>query len=95
MCLGRKKEVCLRLLMEKGVIRVAGKRIAVIIKDGVGDTKKSVILKRGATVEEALEAGGNTIKDGSEVRLNGDTTSMSEEVEDGDIITIFSKISGA
>ena len=71
------------------------RKIAVIIKDGIGDTKKSVILKKEATVEDALDAGGNTIKDGSEVRLNGEPTSMSEEVADGDIITIFSKISGA
>jgi len=70
-------------------------KIAVVVKEGVGATEKSIILAEGSCVEDALQEAGAQPKTGAEIRLNGDPTKMSAELEDGDVITVLRKVSGA
>ena len=52
-----------------------------------------VLVGKGMSVQDALDAAGLTV-DGEEIRINSSTASASDEVRDGDIVTLVPKVKG-
>ena len=62
----------------------------------LGGESKEVVLEKGATVGDALKAGGMNYDSSTEVRVNGEILEKDMEVNDGESIIISSagKIEG-
>lgn len=59
----------------------------------LGNTVQEVALNEGASVEDAITA-ANLEVDGEDVRVNSSNARLSDEVEDGDIVTLVPKVKG-
>ena len=59
----------------------------------LGGTVQEVALSSGATVQDALDAADLAV-DGEDIRINSSSASVSDEVTNGDIVTLVPKIKG-
>ena len=59
----------------------------------LGTTVQEVALNEGASVQDAITAADLAV-DGEDVRVNSSNASLSDEVEDGDIVTLVPKVKG-
>jgi molybdopterin converting factor small subunit len=60
----------------------------------LGTAVQEVALAEGATVQQALDAAGLEVDGNEELRINEDTVSASDELSDGDIVTLVPKVKG-
>jgi len=66
------------------------KNVIKVILLPLGGETKQVVLEQGASVSDALKAGGLDFESTTEVRVNGDILENDMEVEDGDELIISS-----
>ena len=59
----------------------------------LGNTVQEVALNDGASVQDAITAADLAV-DGEDVRVNSSNAGLSDEVENGDIITLVPKVKG-
>lgn len=59
----------------------------------LGTTVQEVALDEGASVQDALTAAGLSV-DGEDVRVNSSNASLTDEITDGDIVTLVPKVKG-
>ena len=59
----------------------------------LGNTVQEVALEEGASVQDALTAADLAV-DGEDVRVNSSNAGLSDEVQDGDIVTLVPKVKG-
>jgi len=59
-----------------------------------GSDGTEVSLKKGATVESALEKAGLNKKDSEIIQVNGDIESMSYKLSEGDQVVLVKNIEG-
>lgn len=60
----------------------------------LGTAVQEVALSEGASVQAALTAAGLELGGSEEIRINESTAGQSDEVEDGDIVTLVPKVKG-
>jgi putative ubiquitin-RnfH superfamily antitoxin RatB of RatAB toxin-antitoxin module len=60
----------------------------------LGTAVVEVALADDATVQDALTAAGLAIDGNEELRINSESVRTSDEVEDGDIVTLVPKVKG-
>jgi putative ubiquitin-RnfH superfamily antitoxin RatB of RatAB toxin-antitoxin module len=60
----------------------------------VGATLKSVSLKDGSSVEDAITKAGLRVKDNEQVRLNTNEVDMDAEVSNHDVIMLVRNVTG-
>jgi sulfur carrier protein ThiS len=60
----------------------------------LGGEVKTFEVSEYDSVDEAIKGTGFEVKDGEAIRLNGEEIDGSEEIEDGDVITIVPKVKG-
>ncbi len=59
----------------------------------LGNTVEEVALNEGASVQDALTAADLAV-DGEDVRINSSNAGLTDEVRNGDIITLVPKVKG-
>lgn len=59
----------------------------------LGNTVQEVALNEGASVQDALTAADLAV-DGEDVRVNSSNASLSDELSNGDIVTLVPKVKG-
>jgi len=66
--------------------------MAISVKVGtVPGTLKDVLLEEGATVQDAIEVAGYDATT-HRIQVNGDSASLSDEVNDDDVVALLKKI---
>lgn len=60
----------------------------------LGTAVVEVALAEGATVQDAINAAGLSVDGNEELRINSETVRTTDEVEDGDIVTLVPKVKG-
>lgn len=67
----------------------------ILVKIGrIGQPTTEVLLEKGATVEDALEAANVSVGSGDRVRLMGRSVNLDTKVSNNDIVTIAGGIKG-
>jgi molybdopterin converting factor small subunit len=59
----------------------------------LGNTVQEVALNEGASVQDALTAADLAV-DGEDVRVNSSNSGLSDELSNGDIVTLVPKVKG-
>ena len=60
----------------------------------IGGEVKEFNLEEGATVEDALNAYGIDPDSSKKLRVDGEPVDLEDELEDGDYLTVSSKVKG-
>jgi len=70
-----------------------GKMITVKVAR-LGTAVQEVALEDGASVQAALNAASLELAGSEEIRINESTSSLTDELDDGDIVTLVPKVKG-